>query len=224
MNAIVDEDIRNAWNLDHDRTRDLIATETRRAHEKAAGVGRTGTAFAASELSKALCPAVEAKAQRLILRTKAIFEAHGEEPTAADDGVLRQRLQQLLESESSDVLAAIQKANVGETPVTRMAQQELERVRSRFDQDMKLMLVSLRTTAAAKAQTSMNIRDSTVQIGNYNVQNNQVTVFRDIVAQIDASQHTEAEKAAAKSKVTELLTHPVIVSVVGAIAEKVFRG
>ena len=226
MSPNIDSDIFDAWSFERDATADLIANENRRALEKANANGRFGTAWAATQLSDVLCPEVEAKAVRLIAKTREIFEAHGEVPTATDDNDLRNRFQKFLEGETAQVQAAVYKIERGGDAATRLAQTILEKLRVQSDHDFKLMLASLRTAAATRTEKSqMNFHNSNVQVGDNNTQNNQIaaTVFRDILTKIDNSQHTEAEKAALKTKLSEFLTHPIIVGTMGAIASKVFK-
>lgn len=56
-----------------------------------------------------------------------------------------------------------------------------------------------------------------VQIGDYNTQNI-VNSFEALVKQIETSAATSAEKEEAKSRLRAFLTHPLVVSVLGAVA------
>ena len=222
MNPDLDGDIRKSWHYERAQTEGTIRRLTQQAAEKA--VGRGGSSYAVRQLSLALLTEFSEKAARVMANTKQIFESHGEAPTIADEIELRQRYQEFLREESADAQAAIHRENPIEPTVARLTQNELGSFRDQSDHHFKLMLVSLRTTAASKPMKSeINIHGSNVQLGDHNTQNNQVTVFRDILVKIDASQHSEAAKTEAKGKLTELLTHPVIVSTIGALAQSVFK-
>lgn len=56
-----------------------------------------------------------------------------------------------------------------------------------------------------------------VQIGDYNTQNI-INSFEALVKQIDASSASDTEKQEAKSRLKAFLSHPLVVSVLGAVA------
>lgn len=62
-----------------------------------------------------------------------------------------------------------------------------------------------------------------VQIGDHNVQN-MVHAFESVVQTINASSGSDAEKAEAKSRLAAFLQHPLVVSVLGAVAGTVISG
>jgi hypothetical protein len=224
VSPTVDADLFKAWGFEQAATEEMIRRETQRANEKAAAAGRTGSAFAANQLCISLLAEVQQKSERILARTRSIFESHGEAPTVDDDRVLRDRFQVLLNQESAAVQAAVFRMDVASQVVTRHAQTNLGDFREKADHEFKLVLASIRTGAASKAKmTEMNFHNSNVQVGDNNTQNNQVTVFRDILAKIDASNHTAAEKAEAKDTLGKFLKHPAVVGTIGALAAHVFK-
>lgn len=84
------------------------------------------------------------------------------------------------------------------------------------------LMVRKTTTLSAKPpsvkSTTINILNSTgVQVGDYNAQQIQAT-FNELVARIDQSEGTPAEKAEAKSRLAAFLQHPLVTSVLGGAA------
>lgn len=68
--------------------------------------------------------------------------------------------------------------------------------------------------------STVNVSNSqNVAIGDNNTQHWQGQ-FEALVKQIDASDATHAEKLEAKSKLSEFLAHPLVVSLIGAVAGK----
>ncbi|WP_116791416.1 RIP homotypic interaction motif-containing protein [Achromobacter dolens] len=83
--------------------------------------------------------------------------------------------------------------------------------------------IDLEKTTAIPSRTSLkaptvNIHNSTgIQVGNHNLMNFELAM-KEMIKQIDESQASLEEKAEAKSRLQALLTHPLVVSIVGGIA------
>ncbi len=72
--------------------------------------------------------------------------------------------------------------------------------------------------------TTINIHNSTgVQVGDYNTQQIQAT-FNEIVERIDRSSGSPEAKAEAKGRLAAFLQHPLVTSVLGAMAGSVLGG
>lgn len=71
---------------------------------------------------------------------------------------------------------------------------------------------------ARRPSQNINISGAqSVQIGNYNTQNI-ANSFEALVKMIDSSSASPDEKAEAKSLLSQLLQHPLVISIVGAVA------
>ena len=78
-------------------------------------------------------------------------------------------------------------------------------------------------TSGGRSSQHINISGAqSVQIGDYNTQNI-VGSFEALTKLIDASSASDSEKEGAKSLLSQFLRHPLVVSIVGAVAGAVVR-
>jgi hypothetical protein len=162
-------------------------------------------------------------------------------PTIAETKLSLDALKRLVESRMGYIgtvavnlgncVARIVLLRMASYPIEEKMLEELRQLTTRLGIDSSAVSMFLNdyepmhfVDALHKENTMSNISFNAPITGNVNVAGNSIIApvqsitFGDILTRIEKSSATETEKQAAKSKLTEFLSHPLVAAIVGGLA------
>lgn len=223
MDADLRRQLDQVWELERADVGRRISQEVQRANEQAKRSGILNDSTTAAILSQALVPFVDERAVYLIDEIRKVFAAHGNAPAQEERAELVEKFKQTMILKSSDARTAVNGLK-GPRAISLIdpTAQELTTISAKRTHEIEVMLISLGTNLVRKNVAAVNVTNSNVQFGDNNLQVNQITIFRDIVAKIDASSAAPAAKEEAKGLLAKFLEHPVTAAVASGMSAAVF--
>lgn len=217
--------VNSAWDIEQTRTATLYRQYEQRELAKATARGLGMSNGVIGHVGEAYLTIIDEKAVNLLEGSRKILLAHALTPSIELRNELLERFSTALTQASAHARTLLdglkQRMQVGNL-LDPLALRSVElQVRRRHDFEIMLAEVAtaLKKPDTVGNNTSINLTGSQhVQIGDHNVQHNQVVVFRDLVSKIEKSDATPAEKAEAKSRLSAFLEHPLVTAVAGGLA------